>query len=323
MFVIFWAVPGLCHAGQPSLQAQARSLAHYIMAAGADINDDSVQALKEYKRSVAYNPAACTPRLKLGVSYLRLDRFDAAMAQFKTVARLCPNAPEAHYMLALLYSSQHQYGLATQEYETILKTAARDNPADTDVYLYLGELYYAQQEYPEAIVQFDKMLQINPRDTSALYLLGSVYADENDDPKAIDVFRRLLLIEPDNGDALNSLGYVYAEQGVHLNEAIRMIRRAIAIDPASGAYYDSLGWALFKQRKYEASLAALKKAGSLIENETLYDHTGDVYKALKEYAEACRYWQKSLDLDPGQPVIQRKIKELKKCLTSRSIHRQK
>jgi tetratricopeptide (TPR) repeat protein len=151
--------------------------------------------------------------------------------------------------------------------------------------------------------------------------LGSVWADSNDYAKAINAFRHVLQIEPENSEALNSLGYMYAESGIHLDEAIRMIRKAIDIDPSNGAFYDSLRWALYKKGNYSEGLIALQKAGTFIEDEILYDHIGDVYKALKEYVQACKYWRKSLDLDPHQVSVQQKIKELEKWTASQSTHR--
>jgi tetratricopeptide (TPR) repeat protein len=187
--------------------------------------------------------------------------------------------------------------------------------------MYLGQLYYTQEEYPQAIEQFLKILHFDPSNIAALNLLGSVYTDSNDHPKAIAAFRKALQIDPEQGESLNALGYVYAEDGAHLDEAIMMIRKAIAIDPANGAYYDSLGWVLYKKGNYNESLAALQKAQTYIEDEILYDHLGEVFKVLKEYTLAYKYWRKSLDMDPHQILVQRKIKELKKWIASPSTHR--
>jgi tetratricopeptide (TPR) repeat protein len=304
-----------------SLDAKARGLAHYIMAVCHDLNGESAQAISEYQKSVKYNDMEPAPRLKLGAYYLRLNETGKAAAQLQAVTRLSPQMSEAHYLLALIYSSEHKYDLAASEYEFILKSAAQNDPADTDAYLYLGQLYYAQGKYPLAIGQFLKILGTDPENTTALNLLGSVYADTDEASKSIEIFRKVLQIDPENSEALNSLGYMYAQGGVHLDEAVRMIRQAIEIDPANGAYYDSLGWALFKKGKFAESLMALQKAGMYIEDEVLYDHMGDVYKALNEYTLACQYWRKSLDMDPHQVAVQQKIKALEKCTVSQSTHR--
>ena len=263
LFSSLLAVASPCYAWGLSLDSKAQGLAHYIMAVCHDLNGESAQAISEYQKSVKFNGLEPAPRLKLGAYYLRLDQISKATAQLKAVTRLSPQDPQAHYLLALIYSSEHKYDLAASEYEIILKNAAQDDPADTDVYMYLGQLYYAQEKYPQAIEQFLKIVQLDPANTSALYLLGSVYADSNDHTKAIEVFRKVLQIEPENSEALNSLGYMYAEDGVHLDEAIRMVRKAIEIDPANGAYYDSLGWALYKKGMYAESLMALQKAADI------------------------------------------------------------
>jgi len=303
-----------CHAADLSLDAKARGLAHYIMAVCHDLNAENLQAISEYEQSVKYNGFEPAPRLKLGAYYLRMDEFNQATLQLKAVTHYSPKVSQAHYLLALIYSSEHKFNLAASEYETILKNATLDDPSNTDVYMYLGQLYYAQGKYPKAIEQFSKILNLDPANTSALYLLGSVYADTNDHSKAIELFRKAVLIEPENSEALNSLGYTYAEDGVHLDEAIRMVRKAIEIDPSNGAYYDSLGWALYKKGAYTEALLTLQKAESYIKDRTLFDHMGDVYKVLKEYPMACRYWNKSLDLDPHQDLVQQKINAISPAL---------
>ncbi len=310
-----------CYASALSLDAKAKGLAHYIMAVCDDLDGESAQAISEYQKSVKFNGMEPAPRLRLGAYYLRLDQVSQATAQLKKVTHISPRDPQAHYLLALIYSSEHKFDLAASEYEIILKLAVQDDPANTDVYMYLGQLYYSEGKYAKAIEQFLKTLRLDPANTSVLFLLGSVYADNNDHSKAIEAFRKVLQIEPGYSEALNSLGYMYAQDGVHLDEAITMIRKAIEIDPANGAYYDSLGWALYKKGMYAESLAALQKAQTFIEDEILYDHIGDVYKALKEYTLACKYWRKSLDLAPHQISVQQKIKELEKWIASQSTHR--
>jgi len=321
LFLSLLALTSPSYAWGLSLDSKAHGLAHYIMAVMRDLNGESAQAISEYQKSVKFNGLEPAPRLKLGAYYLRLDEIQKAALQLKEVTRLAPQETQAHYLLALIYSSEHKYDLAASEYEIILKTAAHDDPADMDAYMYLGQLYYAQAKYPQAIEQFLKILGVDSANTTALYLLGSVYADNNDPSKAIEVFRKVLQIEPGNSDALNSLGYMYAQQGVHLDEAIRMTRKAIEIDPVNGAYYDSLGWAFYKKGLYAASLRALQKAETYIEDQVLYDHLGDVFKALKEYTRASEYWRKSLDLDPHQILVQQKINGLEKWIASQSFHR--
>ena len=72
---------------------------------------------------------------------------------------------------------------------------------------------------------------------------------------------------------------------------------------------------------YAQALIALQKAQTYIQDPLLYEHMGDVYKAQKDFVQACKHWRKSLELDPHQNGIHQKIKELEKWIASQSSHR--
>jgi len=136
----------------------------------------------------------------------------------------------------------------------------------------------------QAIREYQKSVHFDPSNTFALNELGSIYADHHLNAQAIPMFRRSLRIDPGNAEALNSLAYIYAEEGVHLDQAIRMAHQAISQQPTNGAYYDSLGWALFKKGDDAESLNALQKARQYIQDEILDQHINAVQKALNHAA---------------------------------------
>ncbi len=322
VIVAFLALTSPCHAGGLSLDAKAQGLAHYIMAMCHDLEGQSTLAIAEYQKSVKFNPKEAAPRLKLGAYYLRLNKPRLAARQLKAALRYNPQEVQAHYLLGLMYSSENKFDLAANEYILLLNLAAEDDPANTEVYMYLGQLYFAQEKYSKAIQQFKKILEIDPENVTALHFFGSIFLAIGEYANAETALSRALELQPAHSEALNSLGYLYVQQGIHLDKAMRLIRQAIKIDPANGAYYDSLGWALYKKGRYAESLVALQKAEGLVEDELLYDHLGDVYKALKDYPRALQYWRKSLDLDPHQRNVKQKLKETKKWIVLPSNRRQ-
>ena len=74
----------------------------------------------------------------------------------------------------------------------------------------LGVFHIQRQEYSEAIVEFDKVLELTPNDPATHYNLGIVYADYlNDRTKAIKHFKRYLLGTPkDDKDAERAKKYL-------------------------------------------------------------------------------------------------------------------
>ena len=299
-------------AGELDDEVRAKALAHYIMGTADDLNGQGAQAIKEYEQSVALNGQEPLPRLRLAAYYARTGLMDKAQDQLKTVVRLNPKQPQAHYLLALVYSSENKFDLAAAEYEQILRTASADDPGNVEVYLYLAQLYFSQHKYDLAIAEFNKVLRVQPDNVSAHFLLGSIYIEINDNVKAKEAFKKVLALEPEHDGALNSLGYIYAEDGVNLDEALKMARKAIELDPSNGAYYDTLGWVLYKKGMYAESLMALQKAETYVQDPVLYDHMADAYKAVKEFALARKFWHRSLDMKPGQADVARKLEELEK-----------
>ena len=295
--------------GRPA-ESKYKGLAHYIMAVVNDLNGDSQEAISEYEKSAKLDSKQPLPHLRLGAYYSRLGRLDEAVRQLKIAVKLQPEISQAHYLLALIYSSQKKYDLASVEYETVLKTASQNSPDNIEIHAYLAQLYYALHQYPQAAQQLSKILQLTPQNVSALYLLGSVDLELDQHEKAKEDFRKVLALEPDHDGALNSLAYMYAQEGVHLDDALKMVRRAIELDPSNGAYYDTLGWVLFKKGMNAESLMALEKAQDYIQDPVIYEHMGDVYQAVNEPALARKFWLKSLALDPKQPKVSEKIEQL-------------
>ena len=301
---------GAVGADDVQIPPQSKSLAHYIMAVVHDLDGDTLEAVSEYEKAAKLDRQQPLPHLRLGAYYARLGRMNEAISQLKTVAKLQPQASHVHYLLALIYSSQKKYDLATVEYETVLKASSKNNPDNVEIHTYLAQLYYSLHRYPQAVEQFTYILQLAPRNVSVCYLLGSTYLELNQREKAKEAFRKVLALEPDHQEALNSLAYMYAQEETQLDEALKMVHRALDLDPSNGAYYDTLGWVLFKQGMKAESLMALEKAQDYLEDTVIYDHMGDVYKALDEPALARKFWLKSLALDPQQTKVSEKIEGL-------------
>jgi tetratricopeptide (TPR) repeat protein len=175
--------------------------------------------------------------------------------------------------------------------------------------------------YEDAIERIGK-LEIGDEQREKLvercrYEMTSVYTDMNQPDKAIELLRKLLKDNPDSSTYNNDLGYVLADHDKDLDEAERLVKKAIEIDKAdrqklkdqgllepdddkeNAAYLDSLGWVLFKKKNYGEAKKYLVDASKSDDGKhvEIFDHLGDVHKALGEKAEASAIWQKALELD--------------------------
>jgi tetratricopeptide (TPR) repeat protein len=66
----------------------------------------------------------------LANAYLKLGRFDEAIAEYERIIKLNPNYPLVHYHLAQIYERKNQAGLARTQYENFLQVW---KAADADI----------------------------------------------------------------------------------------------------------------------------------------------------------------------------------------------
>ncbi len=314
LLVVCFSLAGFCpkagaSTGQKNRHQRSRSLASYTMGVVYDLQGYTEKAIQEYERSAAFDDNYAA-HLRLGTDYARLGMLDEAQAELQLVLDKDPGNIQSRYLLALIYSSRKNFEKAALEYEAILKSFSEAQPENKEIYGYLGQLYYSQQEYDKAISQFETYLNLDPANIDALFLLGSLYLEQGQNDRAQEYFLRCTKADPSNRDCLNSLGYLYAEKGVHLDKAETMVRNALENDPQNGAYLDSLGWIYFKKGEYDKALTYLNQANRYLEDPVVYEHLGDVYFQLDQTEEAKKFWSLSLDLKPGQADIREKLELL-------------
>ncbi|HEY2910637.1 MAG TPA: tetratricopeptide repeat protein, partial [Gemmataceae bacterium] len=90
----------------------------------------------------------------------------------------------------------------------------------------------------------------------------------------------------------------------------------------TAAYLDSMGWVLYKLKKPKEALPYLKKAAADEEEGThleIWDHLGDVYKALDDKKEAIASWQKALTMEDVSKRDTERRKAVEKKLRAEGV----
>ena len=306
--VAFAAVIGFVSVPAGMVRADtARSIAHYIMGVSYEFQEEADAALLEYQKAVALDPTSFAVQMRLGILSSQLGQSSLAIKAFSAATQIAPGDMQAHYLLALVYSSVKDFDRAAQQYETILKTFTTIEPQNIEFYIYLGDLYYSQGKIDLGVAQFQKVLVIQPKNTEALLQVGAFFLDHNKRSEGIDLLKRCVEADPAHGDCLNALGYAYAEDNVHLDEAKAMITKALAAEPDNAAFLDSLGWVYLKQGRLWDALDLLQKAVAKEEDPAIYDHMGDVYEKLGQMDKALQVWQKAIALDESMSALKVKI----------------
>ena len=79
-------------------------------------------------------------------------------------------------------------------------------------------------------------------------------------PKAEADMKKALELSPEQPHVLNYLGYSWIDQGLHLDEGMKMLQRATELRPDDGAITDSVGWAFYRLGQYDKAVEWLERA---------------------------------------------------------------
>jgi len=235
-------------------------------------------AVKTYERMPAGSALRRTAQIQRAVDLDGLDRSDEARADLDKLVAADPSDLEAVMALGNVLRGRKLYAECADVYTKGLATVAHPDKSTSTIYYYRGICYERSKQWPKA---------------------------EGD-------FKQSLALLPDQPHVLNYLGYSWVDQGVNLEEGMRMIKRAVEQRADDGYIVDSLGWAFYRIGNFEEAVKALDRAVELKpEDPTINDHLGDAYWRVGRILEARFQWSHARDLNPEKDelaTIEQKLK---------------
>lgn len=152
-----------------------------------------------------------------------------------------------------------------------------------------------------------------PEDSELAFLRASLLDELGHKKEALRAMEGLIDLHPDHYQALNYVGYTLAENSQDLPRAIELLERAVLLSPASSYIMDSLAWAQFRagqnQKAWDNINKAVKMEGE--PDPTIWEHYGDIAKALGHKEEAQSGYRKALEFNPPNADSLRKRLETK------------
>jgi tetratricopeptide (TPR) repeat protein len=167
----------------------------------------------------------------------------------------------------------------------------------------LGNILRSRKQYADAVDIYNRAIAMIPKPDRRhwvyFYARGTSYERLKNWPPAEADLKKALELYPDQPLVLNYLGYSWIDQGINLDDGMRLIERAVAVKPDDGYIVDSLGWAHFKRGNYAEAVRYLERAVELRPDDpVLNDHLGDALWKVGREREARFQWDQSLTLKP-------------------------
>lgn len=257
-------------------------------------------ALGYYRMSLFLNDNSDATGFHMAGLLSQLKRYVEAAEQFGNVS-----AASVLYRDAQIQRAQMLYMAGADEAAiAVLSARLKDMPDDRDIHTSLGDLYRSTSRYAEAETAYDTAIALTDeardRDWFLFFARGMMRERLGKwDAAELDL-QRARKMSGDAPSVLNYLGYSWIDQGIHLDEGLKIIQQAVKKEPDNGAYVDSLGWAYYRLGDYNKALPLLERASRLEPTDPVVtDHLGDVMWRLDRKLEARYQWRKALAFEPA------------------------
>ncbi len=168
-------------------------------------------AAKEFEKSINLAPfSQYSPDTTkyLVQAYLKLDEKEKAFETYENAVKRYTDRDDLRIDLGNLYFAENRFEDAVTQY----KEAVRINPSVKNRFS-LGQGYMKVEKFDEAYTQFNEVRRVEPDDPNAYYGMGQLLAKTGDHDEAIEQFEKVLKLDREFYDAYAQIGYVYADMG--------------------------------------------------------------------------------------------------------------
>ncbi len=204
---------------------------------------------------------------------LDLSRKDPATAIARVEGRLKTKPNSAG--LLLLAARIHESTGNLKKSEQVLRQTIEVDAANLPAYEMLARQYISQKRLDEALKECEELSKREPPSVQLHTLAGILLEAQHKAPEARKHYEMALTIDPKALVVSHKLAWMYAEAGENLDRALQFARTATRGLPGSAPIQDTLGWIYYKKRLAALAIQPFQKSVELDPNNPVYSfHLG-------------------------------------------------
>ena len=187
------------------------------------------EAAEQFKKALATDPKLSLAKINLALALFYVPEVAAAKKEAEEAAALAPDAPQPHYLLALIARMENRGDDAIASLKHVLAADPRDLGAN----LVLGQVYLQQRKFEEAVATFRLAAAAEPYNVSAAYNLG--VALTRGGQREAGATQMAHFQELRDSGYKTSFGQTYLEQGRYAEAMASTGAEAGVVDPKTPA----------------------------------------------------------------------------------------
>jgi Flp pilus assembly protein TadD len=197
-----------------------------------------------------------------------------------------------------------------QDGETLFRHALAVTGSNPIAGYNLGVALDEKDRMDEAVIEYQKVLDLQPDNTLARLNLGTDLDRAGRLEEAIPEYQRVIQLEPNNPKAHNDLGIALFKLGRN-DEAVPEFQAAVRLEPESAEAHNSLAAALFTRGDAEGAIgefqAALRLRSDYVE---AHFNLGCILASRGQTGEAIKQLQEAIRLKPDYAEARERLAKL-------------
>jgi len=301
-----------------------------------------VNARSQFELVLRHRPNDTDILYALGLLSLQTDHLEDADKFFRRAIEISPSNDQVRLYLGQVADRRKQYEQAEQWYSSIrgakhqLEARTRlgvvaakrgdlqkglrilrsvkpvSDPQRVQLALAEEQILRDAKKYSAALKVLSKALKTLPKHKDLLYARALVAEKLNKLTLHERDLRLVLKLDPKNAHALNALGYTLADRTDRHQEALKLIKQALELRPNDPFILDSMGWVHYRLGNSNDAVRFLRRALEIRADAEISAHLGEVLWASGKQRQAQRVWERALEKDPDNEVLQKAINKFKK-----------
>ena len=219
---------------------------------------DRIMAASDYTEALKHYDSAIDPRrpdalnlYRRGASLDALGQTDRALADYNEAIRRDPKSPLAFYGRGVLLASRKRaFERAILDFDKVLEL----QPDNIEALIRRGDAYSQLGQGGRAMVDLNRAVALAPDSAEAFLYRGVAQGRRSEDKLALADYDQALKLAPQYVDALVDRAAIHASAGRQA-EAIRDLDAALAIQRNNPIALYNRGYAHFAQRDYDKAIA--------------------------------------------------------------------
>jgi len=258
---------------------------------------------RERLRSVRSTNSEASNNYLLAKGYLQrydnTENVDMAIGLLTHAARLDSQFALAYAGLGEAYWRKYEATRDVRFAEKAINAGEKAYRIDQnlmEVNITLGMIHHGTGKHEEAVMDFNRALNIEPTNFQAYVGLAKAYEALNRIDEAEQIYQRAIQIKHEYWAGYSALGVFYYRYGKY-ELALKQFQKVVALTPDNYKAYKNMGGIYYLLERWKDAEKSLQKSLELKKTLQAASNLGIVYFIQEKYREAANFFEMAIEIN--------------------------